>query len=107
MPARESGRTGGGVAEAVRTRPKTAKPPRYVVVVFNDDFTPYEFVVEVLQRVFRMDTQAAIATMMAIHRRGAAPCGTYPRDVAETKAAEVAELAKAAGHPLKAGVEKE
>jgi len=68
-------------------RAKTVCPPGYVVVMHNDDFTPAPFVVALLRSVFRMDEAAAVSTMLAVHSRGAAPCGTYPRDVAETKLA--------------------
>lgn len=107
MATRWDDGTGGTVLEAPRTRAKPARPPKYVVVMFNDDYTPAEFVVAVLQEVFRMDMDRAMATMLAIHKRGVGACGVYPRDVAETKVQEVGRRAALAGHPLKAGMEKE
>jgi len=88
----------GSVLEVTRTKP--VRPPKYTVVMHNDDYTPADFVVALLVEVFRLGQEAAVATMLAVHQRGAAPCGTYPRDVAETKLAEATARAKEAGHPL-------
>lgn len=107
MPSRSGSGSGTGLAEAPRSRVRSARPPKYLVVMFNDDYTPAEFVVAVLCDVFRMGMEQAVTTMMAIHTRGAAACGVYPRDVAETKVAEVERIAQKAGHPLKARLEKE
>lgn len=81
-------------------RPKAAKPPMHEVIVFNDDFTPMEFVVEVLQKVFSKDEQSATKIMLQVHYQGQGVCGYYPKDIAETKAAHVVSLAQENGYPL-------
>jgi ATP-dependent Clp protease adaptor protein ClpS len=83
---------------AVRT--KTQRPPLYKVILLNDDFTPREFVVQVLKAVFRMSAEQAHQVMMTAHRRGACVIAVYTRDVAETKAKEATELGKSKGYPL-------
>lgn len=90
-----------------KTRTKLVRPPKYTVVMFNDDYTPADFVVELLMDVFRLDEGSAVAVMLAVHNRGSAPCGTYPKDVAETKAREAMDRAAAAGHPLMLDVRPE
>ena len=82
------------------TKPKTARPPLYKVILLNDDYTPREFVVLVLNAVFRMGADAAYRVMMTAHRRGACVIAVYTRDVAETKAKEATELGKQKGFPL-------
>jgi ATP-dependent Clp protease adaptor protein ClpS len=83
-----------------KTKPKTARPPLYKVILLNDDFTPREFVVQVLKAVFRMGAERAHAVMLTAHRKGACVIAVYTRDVAETKAKEATELGKAKGYPL-------
>ena len=83
-----------------KTVPKTERPPLYKVILLNDDFTPREFVVQVLKAVFRMNAERAYMVMMTAHRRGACVIAVYARDVAETKAKEATELGKAQGYPL-------
>ena len=84
-----------------------AKPPRmYKVILFNDDYTTMEFVVEVLQRFFAMDRERALQIMLKVHNEGSAVCGIYSLDVAETKVAQVTEFAKQHGHPLRCGMEE-
>jgi ATP-dependent Clp protease adaptor protein ClpS len=83
-----------------KTTPKTARPPLYKVILLNDDYTPREFVVQVLKAVFRMGEEAAYQVMMTAHRRGACVIAVYTRDVAETKAKEATELGKSNGFPL-------
>jgi ATP-dependent Clp protease adaptor protein ClpS len=80
--------------------PKTKRPPLYKVILLNDDFTPREFVVQVLKAVFRMNEDQAYRVMMTAHRRGACVIAVYTRDVAETKAKEGTELGKSKGYPL-------
>ena len=82
------------------TKPQTKRPPLYKVILLNDDFTPREFVVQVLKAVFRMGAERAHAVMMTAHRRGACVIAVYTRDVAETKAKEATELGKSKGYPL-------
>jgi ATP-dependent Clp protease adaptor protein ClpS len=88
------------VKTRTKTKTKTARPPLYKVILLNDDFTPREFVVQVLKAVFRMGAERAYAVMMTAHRRGACVIAVYTRDVAETKAKEATELGKEKGYPL-------
>ena len=83
-----------------KTAPKTARPPLYKVILLNDDYTPREFVVQVLKAVFRMNEDQAYRVMMTAHRRGVCVIAVYARDVAETKAKEATELGKSKGYPL-------
>jgi ATP-dependent Clp protease adaptor protein ClpS len=83
-----------------KTRPKTERPKLYKVILLNDDFTPREFVVEVLNAVFRMGRERAYHVMMTAHQKGACVIAVYTRDVAETKAKEATELGKERGYPL-------
>ncbi len=75
-------------------------PPMYQVVMLNDDFTPMEFVVDVLQEIFGKDRETATQIMLTVHLDGKGVCGIYTRDVAETKAGHVIGAARQAGHPL-------
>jgi ATP-dependent Clp protease adaptor protein ClpS len=88
------------VRPRVKPKLKTQRPPLYKVILLNDDFTPREFVVQVLKAVFRMGVEKAQAVMMTAHRRGACVIAVFSRDVAETKAKEATELGKQAGYPL-------
>lgn len=81
-------------------KPKLKRPPLYKVVLLNDDYTPMEFVVEVLERFFAMGREKATQIMLTIHTSGKGVCGIYPRDIAETKAAMVNQVARDSGHPL-------
>lgn len=90
-----------------KAKPKTQRPPFYKVILLNDDFTPREFVVQVLKAVFRMNEDEAYRVMMTAHRRGACVIAVYTRDVAETKAKEASELGKSQGYPLYFTTEKE
>ncbi len=83
-----------------KTKPKTARPPLYKVILLNDDFTPREFVVQVLKAVFRMGAERAQAVMLTAHQKGACVIAVYTRNVAETKAKEATELGKEKGYPL-------
>jgi ATP-dependent Clp protease adaptor protein ClpS len=83
-----------------KVRTKTQRPPLYKVILLNDDYTPREFVVQVLKAVFRMNEDQAYRVMMTAHRRGACVIAVYTRDVAETKAKEGTELGKSKGYPL-------
>lgn len=86
---------------AVQTaKPKLKRPPLYRVIMLNDDYTPMEFVVEVLEMYFGMDREKATQVMLTVHTKGRAVCGIYSRDVAETKAAQVNEYARESQHPL-------
>jgi ATP-dependent Clp protease adaptor protein ClpS len=88
-----------------RTVKKTKKPQQYQVVMFNDDFTPFEFVVYVLQKYFQKSGEAATNLMLEVHTSGRGICGTYTKDVAETKVGEVVKDAKVQGFALKLEVQ--
>ena len=88
----------GSVLEAKRS--KTAPPPLYTVLLLNDDFTPMEFVVLVLQRFFSMNREQAMQIMLKVHIEGRGVCGVYPRDVAATKVEQVAIFARENQHTL-------
>ena len=78
----------------------------YKVVLYNDDYTTMEFVIDVLQRFFAINNERAQQLMLQIHNNGSAICGVYTRDVAETKVAQVTEYAQQNGHPLRCGTEE-
>lgn len=103
-PERDEEREGG---LATRTRRKVARPPRYKVLLYNDDYTPMEFVVGILEQIFAKGPSEANAIMLAIHRGGIGVAGVYVLEVAETKVAMVHRAAQERGYPLRAGVEKE
>lgn len=77
----------------------------YKVVLLNDDYTPMDFVVEVLTTFFNMDSEKAVQIMLAVHTQGKGTCGIFPRDIAETKSYQVNEYARACEHPLMSDVE--
>jgi len=86
-----------GVAEA---KPKLKKPPMYQVLLMNDDYTPMDFVVEVLTYFFSMNTEQATQVMLQVHNDGHGLCGIFPHDVAATKVAQVGAFARTHQHPL-------
>lgn len=88
------------------TDPKTARPPLYKVVLLNDDFTPMDFVVYVLEHIFHHTHEDAIRIMLDVHTRGAGVCGIYTREVAETKVLQVTDLARTHEHPLRCVMER-
>jgi ATP-dependent Clp protease adaptor protein ClpS len=81
-------------------------PPMYQVVLLNDDFTPMEFVVEVLQKFFGMDRERATQVMLKVHREGRGVCGIYPHDVAATKVEQVSSFSRVHQHPLQCVMEE-
>ncbi len=81
-------------------RPQLKKPPMYQVVMFNDDYTPMEFVVDVLETFFAMDRELAVRVMLKVHTEGRAVCGVFTRDIAESKALQVNRYARENEHPL-------
>lgn len=91
---------------ATRTKARTRQPAPYRVLMLNDDYTPMEFVVLVLQRFFRMDMEAATRVMLAVHQRGVGVCGVYSYEVAETKVTQVMDFARQNQHPLQCTMEK-
>jgi ATP-dependent Clp protease adaptor protein ClpS len=106
------GRTDGGgegpnTGVVVKARPKTRKPAMYKVLMLNDDYTPMEFVVHVLERFFQKSREEATRIMLHVHRRGVGVCGVFTYEVAETKVTQVMDLARQNQHPLQCTIEKE
>lgn len=92
---------------AVETsKPELARPPLYSVMVLNDDYTPMDFVVEVLMRFFSMNLEKATQVMLHVHTRGRGVCGVFTREIAESKVAQVNEYARLHQHPLLCTMEK-
>ncbi|MEQ8370923.1 MAG: ATP-dependent Clp protease adapter ClpS [Alphaproteobacteria bacterium] len=91
----------------VETRVRTKKPSMYKVLLLNDDYTPMEFVVLVLERFFHKNQEEATQIMLHVHRRGIGICGVYTYEVAETKVNQVIEFARENQHPLQCTLEKE
>lgn len=92
---------------AVKSRPKTKKPAMYKVLMLNDDYTPMEFVVFVLEQFFNKNREQATRIMLHVHQKGVGVCGVYTFEVAETKVAQVMDLARRNEHPLQCTMEKE
>jgi ATP-dependent Clp protease adaptor protein ClpS len=90
-----------------KTRPQTQKPSLYKVLLMNDDFTPMEFVVHVLEVFFNKSGEEATRIMLHVHQKGVGVCGVYTLEVAETKVMQVMDFAKENGHPLQCTMEKE
>ena len=99
----EEGRTG----TVTKTRPKTKKPNLYKVLLLNDDYTPMEFVVHVLERFFNKGREDATRIMLHVHQNGVGVCGVYTYEVAETKVTQVMDLARQHQHPLQCTIEKD
>lgn len=91
----------------LKPRPKTKKPSMYKVLLLNDDYTPMEFVVHILERFFNKNRQEATDIMLHVHRRGVGICGIFTYEVAETKVAQVMDFARANEQPLQCTMEKE
>ena len=104
MPDQKPG-TGGEVLE--RTRAKTREPQLWKVLLLNDDYTPMEFVVHLLESIYDKSPAEAYRIMMQVHTQGHGVCGAYPFDIAETRVGRTEELAEGAGYPLKAVMEQE
>ena len=96
--------TGLGVATCTRTRTKTPSP--YKVLMLNDDYTPMEFVVQVLQTFFKMNIEDATRVMLHVHQRGVRVCGVFSYEVAETKVAQFIDYSRQNQHPLQFTLEK-
>ena len=99
--------TGNGTGVAVRSRTKTKRPSMYKVLMLNDDYTPMEFVVHILERFFAKNRQEATRIMLHVHRRGVGICGVYTYEVAETKVTQVMDFARQHQHPLQCTLEKD
>ena len=91
----------------VESKPKTKKPSMYKVLMLNDDYTPMEFVVHVLERFFNKQREEATQIMLHVHRRGVGVCGVFTYEVAETKVTQVVDYARENQHPLQCTLEKE
>jgi ATP-dependent Clp protease adaptor protein ClpS len=87
-------------------KPKTKQPPMYKVVLLNDDYTPMEFVVHILENFFKMNREKATRIMLHVHTRGKGVCGVFTRDVAETKVAQVNDYSRMNNHPLLCAMEE-
>lgn len=104
---REDGEGGPDTGTITRTRPKLKRPSLYKVILLNDDYTPQEFVVWLLQAIFNKSPGEATQIMLHVHQNGVGICGIYTFEVAETKVAQVLELARRHEHPLQCTMEKD
>lgn len=95
-----------GTAVLTRTKPKTLKPSLYRVLLLNDDYTPMEFVIHVLERFFQKNKETATVIMLHVHNHGVGECGVYTYEVAETKITQVMDFARENQHPLQCVMEK-
>jgi len=107
MTDRDRGENDGETAVVTRTRSRTKRPPLYKVLLLNDDYTPMEFVVYVLERFFGISHQQATDIMLTVHNKGIAVVGVFSFEIAETKVTQVMELARRNEHPLQCTMEKE
>src|ERR1700749_575518 len=100
-----SGDTGTGIV--TKTSPKPKKPSLYKVLLLNDDYTPMEFLVHILEKIFGKSREEAVDVMLHVHRHGVGICGIFTFEVAETKVAQVIEFSRRHQHPLQCTMEKE
>ncbi|WP_425091436.1 ATP-dependent Clp protease adapter ClpS [Tropicimonas sp. S265A] len=98
---------GDDTSVITKTQTKTEKPPLYKVLILNDDYTPMEFVVHVLERFFGMTHGQAVELMLTVHKKGVAVVGVFSYEIAETKVAQVMDFARRHQHPLQCTMEKE
>ena len=98
---------GTGTGIVAKTRAKTKKPSLYKVLLLNDDYTPMEFVVHILEKIFTKSREDAIEVMLHVHRHGVGVCGLFTFEVAETKVTQVIEFARRHQHPLQCTMEKD
>jgi ATP-dependent Clp protease adaptor protein ClpS len=98
---------GSGTSVLTKTRTKTERPPLYKVMLLNDDYTPMEFVVHVLERFFGITHAQAVDIMLTVHRKGLAVVGVFSFEIAETKVTQVMDYARRNQHPLQCTMEKE
>ena len=103
--AGESSSERGSDVLELPARPKLKRPSLYKVVLLNDDYTPMEFVIDVLQEFFSMNREKATQIMLMVHRTGKGTCGIFPKDIAETKCAQVNQYAQESQHPLVSEIE--
>lgn len=105
-PRAPGGGEGTGAAVITKTRPATKRPKLYRVLLLNDDYTPMEFVIEVLERFFNKDRDGATHIMLHVHHNGVGECGIYTYEVAETKVTQVMDFARKHQHPLQCVMEE-
>lgn len=105
-PKRVGDNPGAGAAVITRTRTQTKRPSMYRVLLLNDDYTPMEFVISILQAFFNKDTQEATQIMLQVHHNGVGECGVFTYEVAETKVSQVMDHARKNQHPLQCIMEK-
>ena len=98
---------GSSAGVVVQTRTKTKKPSMYKVLMLNDDYTPMEFVVDVLQQIFQKNREEATKIMLHVHQKGVGVCGVYTYEIAETKVTQTVDYARKNQHPLQCTLEKE
>ncbi|HYA06536.1 MAG TPA: ATP-dependent Clp protease adapter ClpS [Xanthobacteraceae bacterium] len=103
---KRKGEGGPGTAVITKTRPQTKRPNLYRVLLLNDDYTPMEFVVHVLEQFFNKDHETAHRIMMHVHQHGIGECGIFTYEVAETKVTQVMDFARKHQHPLQCIMEK-
>ena len=106
-PMGPGGDDDGGLGIATKTRVRTKKPSMYRVLILNDDYTPMEFVVLILERFFNKSREQATRIMLHVHQKGVGVCGVYTYEVAEPKVAQVMDMARRNEHPLQCTMEKE
>jgi ATP-dependent Clp protease adaptor protein ClpS len=104
---KRNGTEGPNTGVIVKPKAKTKKPAMYKVLMLNDDYTPMEFVVHILERFFNKNREEATRIMMHVHRRGVGVCGVYTYEVAETKVTQVMDFARQHQHPLQCTLEKD
>lgn len=100
-------REDGGSGVALETKTRTQRPPLYKVMLLNDDFTPMEFVVHVLERFFGLSHSQSFELMLTVHKKGVAVVGVFSHEIAETKVSQVMDFARRHQHPLQCTMEKE
>ncbi len=107
MTASDQRTPGGNAGLLTKTRTRTQRPPLYKVMLLNDDYTPMDFVVHVLERFFGIERQQAVDIMMTVHRKGLAVVGVFSFEIAETKVTQVMDYARRNQHPLQCTMERE
>jgi ATP-dependent Clp protease adaptor protein ClpS len=107
MPGTDRNDPGSEAGLLTKTKPRTQRPPLYKVMILNDDYTPMEFVVHVLERFFGVSHQHAVELMLTVHRKGVAVVGVFSFEIAETKVTQVMDYARRHQHPLQCTMEKE
>ena len=107
-PSRSNGEGGSGAGTAVvtKTKPRVKRPNMYRVLLLNDDYTPMEFVVHVLERFFNKNQEDATRIMLHVHQNGVGECGVFTYEIAETKVTQVMDFARKHQHPLQCVMEK-